>query len=308
MRREIDREKEIKINGQKILVKQIRKWQYNNENDNPFVSKLNERRWEAFISVKKGWDILDADKFLPMLDRNFEYGSYWVHEPNLKLDIYKTYIIGKFNTIKKTFTHPEITVVVLKEGISPVNYTYALFLYQKTESRVNESLLVFDFNEEKISNLYMTDPDIYSFESYRIGILDTNGEPRMFKHSAAKDRIGEVMTNKELLAFGIEITNSILNESGKKVISINITDDKSFPDIIYEDKGKPYYVKLIPFLPPAKDIDISYGERFTFSCFASVQNAYAVVLPIGFYCMDTFGINPLNGSTFAIKFNNAIFC
>jgi hypothetical protein len=167
---------------------------------------------------------------------------------------------------------------------------------------------VFDFKEDKISNLYMTDTDIYSFESYRIGILDTNGEPRMFKHSAEKERIGKIMTNKELLAFGLEITKSILNESGKKVISTNIVDDQSFPDIVYEDKGIQYYVKLFPFLPPAKDIDISYGERFTFSCFASVQNAYAVVLPVGIYCIDTFGTSPLNGSTFAIKFNNAIFC
>jgi hypothetical protein len=308
MRREINGEKEIKINGQKILVKQVKKWPYNNENDNPFVSKLNMSRWEAFLSVKKGWDTLDADEFLPILDKNFEYGSYWVHEPNLKLDDYKNYIVGKFDTIKKTDSRPEITVVVLKEGISPANYTHALFLHQKTESSINQALLVFDFNGDKISSLYMTDPDIYSFESYRIGILDTNGEPRMFKHSATKERMGEIMTDKELIVFAIEITNAILNESEKKIISINIIDDKSFPDIIYEDKGIQYYVKLIPFLPPKKDIDISYGERLTFSCFAATQNAYALVLPIGFYCIDTFGISPLNGSTFAIKFNNAIFC
>jgi hypothetical protein len=308
MIREVKGEKEIKINGKILLVKQVKKWQYNNESDNPFISKLNERRWEAFLSVKKGWDTLDAGTFLPMLDENFEYGSYWVNEPNLKLAVYKDYITGKFNTIKKTSSQPEITVVVLKDGISPANYTYALFLHQETGSSVNESLLVFDFNGDKISNLYMTDPDIYSFESYRIGILDTNGEPRMFKHSAIKERTGEIMTDNELIVFGVEITNSILNESGKRVISINISDDKSFPDIIYEDKGMQYYVKLIPFFPPAKDIDISYGERFTFSCFASIQNAYAVALPIGFYCIDTFGTSPLNGSTFAIKFNNAIFC
>jgi hypothetical protein len=308
MRREIKGEKEIKINGQKMLVRQVKKWQYNNEDDNPFVSKLNECRWEAFLSVKKGWETLDAGEFLPILDKNFEYGSFWVHEPNLKLDVYKNYIADKFNTIKKTASQPEIAVVVLKEGIVPADYTYALFLHQKTDSSVNESLLIFDFNEDKISNLYMTNPDIYSFESYRIGILDTNDEPRMFKHSTTKERIGKIMTDKELLVFGIEITNSILNKSGKKVISINIADDESFPDIIYEYKGIQYYVKLIPFLPPTKDIDISYGERFTFSGFAATQNAYAVALPIGFYCMDTFGTSPLAGSTFAIKFNNAIFC
>jgi hypothetical protein len=308
MRREIKGEKEIKRNGQKMLVKQVKKWQYNNENDNPFVSKLNERRWEAFLSVKKGWETLDASEYLLRLDEKFEYGSYWVHEPNLKLDKYKNYISGKFDTIKKTSSQPEISVVVLKEGILPANYTYALFLYQETESSVNESLLIFDFNEDKILNLYMTDPDIYSFESYRIGVLDTNGEPSMFKHSATDERIGEIMTGKELLAFGIKITEILLNESGKKVISINVTDDESFPDMIYEDKNIRYYIKIIPFIPPVEDIDISYGERFTFSCFASGQNAYAVVLPIGFYCMDTLGTKPINGSTFAIKFNNAIFC
>jgi hypothetical protein len=308
MKREIKGEKEIKINGQKNFVKQVKKWQYNNENDNPFVSKLNERRWDAFLSVKKGWETLDAGEYLSRLDEKFEYGSYWVHEPNLKLDKYKNYILGKFSTIKKTSSQPEISVVVLKEGLFPANYTYALFLHQETEASVNESLLIFAFNEDKILNLYMTDPDIYSFESYRIGILDTNGEPRMFKHSTTEKRIGEIMTDKELLAFGIKIVKIVLSESGKKVISINIANDESFPDIIYEDKNIRYYIKIIPFLPPANDIDISYGERFTFSCFASVQNAYAVVLPIGFYCMDTFGTSPINGRTFAIKFNNAIFC
>ena len=308
MKREIKKEKEIRINGQKMLVKQVKEWQYNNKDDNPFVSELNERRWKALLSIKKGWDTLDAEEFMTVLNEEFEYGSYWVHESNLNLNDYKNYIKGKFDTIKNTSVQPEISVVVLKAGISPVNYTYALLLNQKMESSVNEALLIFDFNENKISKLYMSDPDIYSFESYRIGVLDTNDEPRIFKHSALKERVGKIMTTKELLAFSIEITISILNETGKKVSSINNANDKYFSDIVYEDIDIQYYIKLLPFLPPAQDADISLEDSFIFSCFASKRNAYAIALPIGFYCMETFGNNPLNGGTFAIKFNNAIFC
>jgi len=309
MRREIKEEKEIKIkiNGQKILVKQVKKWQYN-KNDNPFVSKLNEHRWEALLSVKKGWETLNAEEFLTLLDENFEYGSYWVNDPNLTLEKYKNYIEGKFKTIKMTSSQPEITVVVLKAGISSINYTYALHLNQKKENTVNEALLLFNFNEDKISNLYMTDPDIYSFQTYRIGILDTNNEPRMFKHSATEERIGKIMNAGELLGFGIKIINDLLNETGKKVISVNLVDDNYTPHIIYENNNVQYYIKLLPFLPPLEDIDISYEDRFKISCFVIGKNAYTFALPIGFYCMDTFGGNPINGSTFAIKINDAIIC
>jgi hypothetical protein len=308
MRREIKEEKEIKINGQKMFIKQVKKWLYNNEKDSPFVSKINEHRWEALLSVKKGWDTLNAEEFLPLLDENFKYGSYWVSEQDLRLDKYKNYIVGKFNTIKKTSVKPEITLVVLKAGISQANYTYALLLNQKTESGVNEALLVFNFNGDKINNLYMTDPDIYSFESYKIGILDTNSEPRMFKHSSKKERIGKIMSIDELLAFGIEITNIIFNENEKNIILNNNPNEDNFPDIICNDNDTLFYIKIIPFLPPAKDIDISYEYRFRYFDIASEKKAYAVVLPVGFFCMDTLGSEPLNGSTFAIKFNNEIFC
>lgn len=308
MRREIKEEKEIKINGQKMLVKQVKKWQFNNEKDNPFISKLNEHRWEAILSIKKGWDTLNSDEFLSLLDENFEYGSYWVNDPNLNLEKYKEYIKGKFNTIKKASTQPEISVIILNTGISPVNYTYALLLTQKTETSINEAILLFDFNRDKISNLYMTDPDIYSFQSYRIGILDNNGEPRMFKHNAIEERSGEIMTTNELLKFGIEIIKILLVEIGKEIISINIEDDKYTPNIVYKNNEANYCLKLLPFLPPLKDLDIPYEDRFKLSCFTIGKNTYSFALPIGFYCMDTFGSNPINGSTFAIKINDAIIC
>jgi hypothetical protein len=169
-------------------------------------------------------------------------------------------------------------------------------------------VMLIGYIDYKISNLYTPDPDIFPFESYRVGVLDDNGEPKMFKHSAAKERIGKIMTPKELLAFGIEITTSILNESRKKSASINIENDKYSPDIVYENNDIQYYIKLLPFFPPAQDADISREDRLKFSCFASERNAVAIALPVNFFCMETFGISPLNGSTFAIKFNNPIFC
>jgi len=308
MRHEINEEKEIKLNGQKLLVKQVKKWHFNNDNDNPFISNINKNRWEALLSVKKGWDTLNPEEYLTLLDKNYEYGSYWVSEPNLTLEKYKEYIVGKFETIKKSSTKPEISVIILMSGISPVKYTYALLLNQKTETSVNESILLFDFNENKILNLYMTDPDIYSFQTYRIGLLDDNGEPRMFKHSAIEGRIGEIMTNKELFEFGIKIVKQLLNEIDKEIVSINLEDDKYTPNIIYKDNETKYCIKILPFLPPLKDLDIPYEDRFKLSCFTAEKNSYSFALPIGFYCIDTFGNNPINGSTFAIKINDAIIC
>ena len=308
MRREINEEKEIKLNGQKLLVKQVKKWHFNNDNDNPFVSKLNKNRWEALLSVKKGWDTLNLEEYITLLYKNFEYGSYWVNEPNLTLEKYKHYIVGKFETIKKSSTKPEISVIILMSGISPAKYTYALLLNQKTETSVNEAILLFEFNEEKISNLYMTDPDIYSFQTYRIGLLDDNGEPRIFKHSAFEGRNGEVMTTKELFVFAIEVVKQLLMEIDKEIVSINLENDKYTPNIIYKNDETNYCIKILPFLPPLQDMDIPYEDRFKLSCFITDKNSYSFAIPIGFYCIDTFGSNPINGSAFAIKINDAIIC
>jgi hypothetical protein len=51
MIRNINDDKEIIISGQKVFVKQVKKWRYNNEADNPFNSELNGARWEAFLVV-----------------------------------------------------------------------------------------------------------------------------------------------------------------------------------------------------------------------------------------------------------------
>jgi hypothetical protein len=304
MKREIKQEKQIKINGQLVFVKQVARWQCDNANDNPFTSKRNESRWKTFLSVKKGWDTLDAGLFLPFLDASFEYGSYWVNNPMRGVTAYRDYITGKFKTIGKTKSGPKISIVILREGISPIGYSYALLMRQNE----TECLLVFEFKGAKISHLYMSDPDIYAFDIYKTGVLDINGEPRMFKHSADAGSGGGKMSAEELLSFGVEILHALLQEAGAKVISIYRRPDAEYPNLVYEENGTRCHVHLLPFLPPAMDAVISDGELADFVAFARRENALAVIIPVGFFCMDTMGETPLRGGTFAIKFNDELVC
>jgi len=304
MRREIKQEKQIKINGQLVLVKQVARWQCDNANDNPFTSELNERRWKAFLSVKKGWDALDAEKFLPLLDVNFEYGSYWVKDPMRGITAYRNYITGKFKTIARTASAPTLSIVILREGISPIGYSYALLMRQNE----TEGLLVFEFNGEKISRLYMTDPDIYAFDTYKIGVVDANGEPRMFKHRSGECSDGGKMSADELLTFGVEVLHTLLQEADIQVTSTYRKADKEYPNVVYEENGTRCHVRLLPFFPPATDAIALSVELADFIAFAHKENALAIIIPVGFYCMDTFGETPLRGGTFAIKFTDETIC
>ena len=301
MRREINEDKQIKINGQIVSPKQLHRWRYDNGKDNPFSSIQNECRWRSVLSVKTCWETLDADVFLNALSDDFEYGSYWVNVPMRGVDAYTEYIKGKFSTISNANSKPELSIVVLREGITPADYTYALLLKQGTV----ECLLLFGFKENKIVRLYMTDPDIYAFDSYRVGILDTNGEPRMFKHTAA-ERTRKAMTPDELLAFAVEITGILLNERGMKIISVYPKHDIEYPNVVYEENGTRCFVRLLPFSPPAINAIPQRDILAGFINFAHEQNALAIIQPIGLFCMETMGETALSGGTFAVKFPSEI--
>lgn len=297
MRREIKEDKQIRISGQTVPLKQVRRWRYDNGKDNPFSSMQNEHRWRSVLSVKNGWETLDADVFLHALSDGFEYGSYWVDAPMRGVDAYTEYIKGKFNTISNANSKPAISIAVLREGVVPSDYTYALLLKQGTV----ECLLLFDFKEDKIVRLYMTDPDIYAFDSYRVGVLDTNGEPRMFRHTAT-ERTGKAMTPDELLAFAVEITGILLNERGMKIVSVYPKQDIEYPNMVYEDNGTRCFVRLLPFSPPAMDANPQRDVLARFIKFAHEQNALAIIQPIGLFCMETRGESAFSGGTFAAKF------
>jgi hypothetical protein len=298
MKKPIKEDKQIKINGQIVFVKQVRRCHYDIEKDNPFSSTQNECRWRAFLSVKSAWEQLDAEMFLHTLTSDFEYSSYWVNNTMRGLDTYAKYIKGKFDSIAKTNSKPEISIVVLREGISPVGYTYALLLKQGD----SEGLLLFDFLGSQIANLCMTDPDIYAFDSYRIGILDGNGEPRMFKHNVGAGRTGKKMTHEELLSFATEIIATLLNERGLGIISVYPKPDIEYPNVVYDETGTRCFVRLLPFLPPAMDADVEHEIFAEFINLAHRQNAVAIIQPVGLYCMETMGETAICGATFAAKF------
>lgn len=303
MRREIKVDKQVKINGQIVSLKKVLRCRYDNEKDNPFSTTQNERRWNTFLSVKNAWETLDANALLSELADDFEYGSYWVDDPMRGVDAYTEYIKEKFATIAKNNSQPIIFIVILREGIAPIDYTYALLLRQGE----TECLLLFDFLGDKISRLYMTDPDIHAFDLYRIGVLDANGEPRMFKHNSISGRAGEDMTYEELLSFTTQVTATLLNEQGLIIVSVYPKPVKEFPNVVYDETGTRCFLRLLPFLPPAMKAEDDKRENFSkFIDMAHKQNAVAIIQPVGLFCMDTMGKSALNGGTFAVRFTDQI--
>ena len=112
--------------------------------------------------VLNAWRKLDASVFDEVLAENgFTYGSYWVRDTMRGKTAYRNYIEGKFASIAKADSAPEVSMVRLLEGISPQEFPFALHMRQGDHS----SLLTFEFNDDCISSMYMTDPDIYAFET-----------------------------------------------------------------------------------------------------------------------------------------------
>ena len=58
----------------------------------------------------KAWQTLDAILITQHLDDDFRYDSQWVFA-SLDCNGYKDYITGKFETIKKTNTHLDVSIV-----------------------------------------------------------------------------------------------------------------------------------------------------------------------------------------------------
>jgi hypothetical protein len=56
---------------------------------------------------------------------------------------------------------------------------------------------------------------------------------------------------------------------------------------------------------PEQDVSVPQEILSDFVRRTHVNNAFAVVQPIGLYCMDTGGATAINGATFAVKLLDA---
>lgn len=289
----------IKIDGVQVPVSRIRHWPWDEERDRPSASRENEARWEAFSAVLRAWRDLDPAAFREHLsDEGFQYGSYWVRDPMVGKESYLDYITKKFETIRSKGGAPTASVVIVREAITPQTYCYAILFRQGQES----SLLQFSFRGTKIGEMYMTDPDIFTYEPYIVGVLDGNGEPRMFKHTPdSPERDGQPMTRNELVSFLTTIAATVFKESGSEIVSVNRRDVAEYPNLVLSRGAVRIFLKVDPFLPPAMKGSAKPADFPGLAKVAADADAVPMILPVGVFCMDTNGEAPLCGATFAAK-------
>lgn len=288
----------IEIGGRKIPVAKVKHWLFAPHEFMPFRSALETAQWSAFLALRKAWDTLDASILTPYLSDNFSYGSYWVKEQNLNLTGYLDYLPKKFDTIRRTGSKPELSLSVLYEGLAPQNFCYAL---EMTQGDVR-TLLTVSFDGGQIQSLYMTDPQIFTYERTfaKGGILDENGEPRVFKHRCETDEIGKPMTTRQQVAFAVECVVALFKEAGSNVSGIFKSCYKEFPNIITKTGDDTFYHR-IDVSTPVNDCAISDAEIAEFSAAAEMHDAWAMVMPVSLFCTETNGGMPLCGGSFFMK-------
>ncbi len=289
----------IMIDGVKVPVSKVRHWSWDKDADEPSASPENEARWGAFTAVLRAWRDLDTAAFREHLsDDDYEYGSYWVRDPMVGKNAYLDYITKKFTTIKAQGKAPSLAVVVIRESLSPQTYCYAILFRQGNES----SILQFSFKGTKISRMYMTDPDIFTYEPYVVGVLDGNGEPRMFRHSpGSPEREGQAMTKDELVSFLTTIAATVFKEAGCEIVSVNRRDVPEYPNLVIEQGAVRLFLKIDPFLPPSSKGSAKPADFPELAEIAAQADAVPMLLPVGVFCMDTNGQTPICGATFAAK-------
>ena len=156
----IAEDKKLKIHGTDKTVSQLLHCRYDfcgEQND----SQNAQDKKSLVMKVMQAWEKLDASVFQEVLaERGFAYASFWVHDIMEGKRAYCDYIEKKFASISRTNCAPKVSMVRLIEGIEVQKYPFALHMSQRNHS----TLLTFDFNDARITGMYMTDPDIYAFE------------------------------------------------------------------------------------------------------------------------------------------------
>lgn len=288
----------IEIDGRKVPVAKVKHWSFAPHEFVPFRSPIETAQWSAFLALRKAWDTLDASVIEPFLSKDFSYGSFWVKGQNLGLAGYLDYLPGKFDTIRRTGAKPELALSVLYEGLTPQDFCYAL---EMTQGDVT-TLLTVSFDGGQIRSLYMTDPQIFTYERTfaKGGILDENGEPRIFKHRCETNENGKPMTPEQQVAFAVENIATLFNEAKADISCVFKSAYKEFPNIITKTSCDSFYHR-IDVSSPASDCKISAAEIAEFSSAANMHHAWSMIMPVSLFCTETNGGTPLCGGSFFMK-------
>ena len=150
------------INGQKPAPgAKLMRWGYSFTGDASLESPTGKARMEIIQKVRHAYERLDATVFREVLaDEGFTYGSFWVKEEMQGKAAFCDYITGKYATMARNHSGPQVSVARLTEGLFPQDFPYALYMRQGNV----QTMLTFRFDGERISSMYMTEPTLFSFE------------------------------------------------------------------------------------------------------------------------------------------------
>lgn len=288
----------IEINGQEIPVAKIKHWSLVPHEFVPFRSAMEAAQWSAFLALWKAWDRLDASIIEPFLSASFSYGSYWVKNQSMDRAEYLEYLPAKFNTIQNSNSKPNLALAVLYEGLTPQDFCYAL---EMTQGDVR-TLLTVSFEGGRIRSLYMTDPQIFTYERTfaKGGIHDENGEPRVFKHRCETGENGKPMTHEQQIAFAVENVAVLFEEAKANISGVFKSGYKEFPNIITTTGCDTFYHR-IDVLMPDNDFKLPEIEVAEFCESAKIHGAWPMIMPVSLFCCETNGGTPLCGGSFFMK-------
>ena len=288
----------ILVNGAKVPVSRVKHWRYAPQKIVPLRSELETLRWRTLEAIRQGWNLLDASMILDQLDDSFTYGSYWVNGSGMDLAGYRDYLPGKFDTIRKSGSGPKVDIAVLYEGLTPEEFPYALRLVQGDVT----CLLTMKFTGAKVSSMYMTDPDIYTYEPTfaKGGITDSNGEPRVFRHECEEADRGRSMGEKELQEFAVKCIEQLYREAGAEIVGVYKSKYKEFPNLVVKC-GCDLFYHRIDVSERENEGAIADEDRDEFIAAAKMHGAWPMVLPVSFWCADTEGGDAVCGGSFFMK-------
>lgn len=299
----MDNNKLILINGSKVPVARVKHWRYAPQNIVPMRGEEETLRWMALESIRRGWNQLDPSIILKCLDEGFKYGSYWANGSDMDLNGYRDYLPKKFDTIRNSNSRPRVDIAVLYEGLTPEEFPYALRLIQGDVT----CLLTMRFKGVKVSSLYMTDPDIYTYEPTfaKGGIRDENDEPRVFRHECEEPDRGRPMSEKELQGFAVKCIEQLYREAGAEIEGVYKSEYKEFPNLIVKC-GCDLYYHRIDVSDRANDGAVVGEDREEFIAAAKMHDAWPMVLPVSFWCADTNGGEAVCGGSFFMKVRESV--
>ena len=163
-------------------------------------------------------------------------------------------------------------------------------------------LLVVKFVGNRVASLYMTDPDIYTFEPTfpKGGITDDNGEPRVFVHSCLDRDRGRKMTAAEMQAFAVDCVTNLFKDANAIVRGVHYATFKEFPNVITRCGDDTFFHRL-DVSNPENDGRISEEECGDYRQAAKANNAWPLVMPVSLFCADTGGADMICGGKYFIK-------